>query len=369
MADYYIGLLSGTSVDAVDAALVAFDGDHPQLIATHAHPIPAGLRDAVAALCEPGGGEIDRLGEVDVAMGELFAEAVLTLLRQAGLDGQTIVAIGSHGQTVRHRPQASHPFTLQIGDPNVIAERTGIPVVADFRRRDMAAGGQGAPLVPAFHAAVLGGCDHRRVVLNIGGIANLTVLPLVPGQPLLGFDTGPGNGLIDRWIERAQGAPYDAAGAWGRQGRVDFALLDTLLEESWFQKPPPKSTGREQFHLGWLLPRLANHAGVTEVDVQATLHELTARTVAEALQRWGGGVEEVVVCGGGVRNRLLWERLEAGLPGVTLRESSHYGLDPFWVEAMAFAWLARARLTGGYGNVPSVTGAQHPVVLGALYAR
>lgn len=364
----YIGLMSGTSVDAVDAILAAIEPDAPlHVLATHAHPVPDELRSRVEALLVPGDDELDRLGELDVAIGHLFADAALALMANAGLDGRRIRAIGSHGQTVRHQPQARHPFSLQIGNPAVIAERTGVTTVADFRARDIAAGGQGAPLAPAFHAWAFRSPGRARVIVNIGGIANITVLPSDPNEAVRGFDTGPGNTLLDQWIERHHGKPYDDGGAWGARGMLREELLAALLADPYFRQPPPKSTGREHFNLDWLDRFVARFPQLPATDIQATLTHLTARTIARAIDQCAPRAEEVYVCGGGGHNRFLMETLAALLAGRRLDTTEALGISPDWVEASAFAWLAHQTMEGRPGNLPSVTGARHPAVLGAIY--
>lgn len=366
----YLGLMSGTSADGIDAALVAFAADGAcRLLAGGTFPWDAATRAQLLALGQ--GGHVDSLDEIgtlDVAIGEAFAQAALRLLAQAGVAREAVRAIGSHGQTIRHRPHGAahdgrHPFTWQLGDAHVIAERTGIATVADFRRRDVAAGGHGAPLVPAFHAALLHDAGEDRAVLNLGGIANFTLLP-AHGE-VRGFDTGPANALLDAWCLRHLGHPFDEDGAFAARGAVDAGLLARLREDPWFDRPPPKSTGREHFHLGWLEARL--RGGERPEDVQATLLELTATTVAEALRRTQPATRRVIACGGGVRNRQLMARLAARLDGIALEDSARYGLDGDFVEAMAFAWLARQCLLGCAGNVPSVTGAAGPRVLGVIH--
>ncbi|MEO8161714.1 MAG: anhydro-N-acetylmuramic acid kinase, partial [Arenimonas sp.] len=308
--------------------------------------------------------DLDELGELDTRLGQAFAHASNALLREAGVEAKRVRAIGSHGQTLRHRPQGEAPFTLQLGDANVIAESTGIDTVADFRRRDVAAGGQGAPLVPAFHAATLANAAEDRAVLNLGGIANLTLLP-VHGA-VRGFDTGPGNGLMDAWCLRHRGEPFDRAGAFAATGRVEKALLARLLDEPWLALPPPKSTGRDQFHLPWLEARLGTTAIMPE-DVQATLARFTARSVAEALRAQLPTCARVLVCGGGVHNPVLLAELRAALPGMVVESTGEHALDPDFVEAMAFAWLAREFLARRPGNLAAVTGARGARVLGALF--
>jgi anhydro-N-acetylmuramic acid kinase len=368
-ADLYLGLMSGTSADGIDAALVRFEGEgrtlRCELVQGRTFEWNAALRAQLVALGQGADTvSLDALGALDGRIALAFAEAALALLQEAGVPRDRVRAIGSHGQTVRHRPQAEPPFTWQLGDGNVIAERSGIPTVADFRRRDVAAGGQGAPLMPAFHAALLGSPTEDRAALNLGGIANFTLLPIKGG--VRGFDTGPANALMDAWCERHSGQPYDAGGAFAASGSVDAPLLARLLAEPWFALPPPKSTGREQFHLDWLQARLGD-AVVAPADLQATLLELTARTVADALQMTQPDTRRVLVCGGGVRNPVLMARLAAYLPQAVVESTAAHGLDPDYVEAMGFAWLARETLAGRPGNLPAVTGAAGPRILGVVY--
>ena len=299
-SDLYIGLMSGTSLDGIDAALVEFIHDYPRLISTHYQPYPDPLRTRIAQLCQPELGDIEQLGVMDIELGRQFATAVQELITRAGITPDAVRAIGSHGQTVRHHPQGTHPFTIQIGDPNLLAELSGITTVADFRRRDLAAGGEGAPLVPAFHQAVFR-TDHPRVVVNIGGIANLTWLPYPLPEPVAGFDTGPGNTLMDSWVRRHLSLPHDAEGGWASQGKIHAGLLERLLADQYFSRSPPKSTGRETFNLAWLDAALgAFHARpIAAVDVQATLGELTAVSIARAVLTFCPAVREVLVCGGG----------------------------------------------------------------------
>jgi len=364
----YVGLMSGTSADGIDAAVVRFSEDaaplHCELLLGRTYAWDAATRQALVSLGqaahEP---SLDELGQLDARVGLAFAEATRHLLAEANLGGSSIRAIGSHGQTIRHRPYGQPPFTWQIGDGNVIAEGTGIDTVADFRRRDVAAGGHGAPLMPAFHAALLHSPDEDRAVLNLGGIGNFTLLP-VHGD-VRGFDTGPANALMDAWCQLHTGHDFDAGGEFAASGQVDEALLAGLLAEPWFAQPPPKSTGREQFHLSWLQPSLqAHHAAA---DVQATLMELTAATVANALRDHQPRTRRVLVCGGGVRNPRLLSRIQARLPEVVVESTTRHGLDPDFVEAMGFAWLARETLAGRPGNLPSVTGARGYRVLGAIH--
>jgi anhydro-N-acetylmuramic acid kinase len=367
--DYFIGLMSGTSLDAIDAVLVDFSGDLPNLRYSINHPLPQALRADIQDLCSPGDNEIERLGQADILLGKAFANAANDLLKSANVSNTDVIAIGSHGQTIRHLPEIG--FTLQIGDPNIIAEHTGITTVADLRRRDMAAGGQGAPLVSAFHAAVFSNEQHSdeqqaRVILNIGGMANVTLL--IPGQPVSGFDTGPGNILMDAWIQHHQQQTFDRNGAWAASGAVDDALLANMLQDDFFQQPPPKSTGRERFNLDWLNQHLnVSEPSLAAEDIQATLCELTAASIANAVTNFAPAGSGIIVCGGGARNSYLMERLAKRLSGNALKTSDESGIAAEWVEATAFAWLARETLAHRPGNVPTVTGAARPVVLGGIY--
>lgn len=364
----FLGLMSGTSADGIDAALVRFDeGDaHAAPILLHArtHAWQPALRERLLALGQQAAMlTLDEVGELDVRIGQAFAAAALATLFEAGLTARDVAAIGSHGQTLRHHPDGDAPFTLQLGDAHVIAERCGIPVVADFRRRDVAAGGHGAPLVPAFHAATLHDAGEDRAVLNLGGIANLTLLPA--RGTVRGFDTGPANGLMDAWCQRHVGTPCDIGGRFAAQGSIDGPLLARLLAEPWFAAPPPKSTGRDRFHLDWVEAALTGTEA--PADVQATLLALTAHSVAAALHAIQPGTRRVIACGGGVHNPMLMAALAEAMPEAVIESSAGHGLDPDFVEAMAFAWLAREHLAGRPGNLPAVTGAAGPRVLGALY--
>ena len=365
----YIGLISGTSMDAVDAVLVSHETFPPKLIESHAHPIPEALSERLQSLAGnglPGGPEVWHL---DVELGALFADAVASLLDRAQIAVSEITAIGSHGQTVYHGPNDKPPITVQLGDPNTIAERTGITTVADFRRRDMAAGGQGAPLVPAFHRAVLQASGNPRVIVNIGGIANLTVLPGNPKAKIIGFDTGPGNTLMDQWCRRHRGAPMDRDGAWAEGGKPAQALLNALLEDPYFGISPPKSTGREYFNLEWLDAAVekASSQGTDAQDVQRTLCQLTATTIVDATRKYAADTREILVCGGGAHNATLMQALAAAAGNITVRSTAAAGFDPEWVEAIAFSWFAKQTLEGKASNLPSVTGARHLVILGGIY--
>jgi len=375
MPDLFLGLISGTSADGIDAAIVRFDdradgGLDAQTRFGRTYPWDAALRARLVALGQQAAVlTLDDVGELDVQIANAFADAALAAIADAGLTAAEIAAIGSHGQTLRHRPHGRAgdgraPFTLQLGDGARIAERTGVATVADFRRRDVAAGGHGAPLLPALHAALLHAPGEDRAVLNLGGIANLTLLP-GDGGPVRGFDTGPANGLMDAWCLRHTGAAFDRDGALARSGKVDAALLHRLQGEPWFALPPPKSSGRDQFHLDWVDAALQGHESIA--DVQATLLALSATTIADALRATQPATTRVIGCGGGVHNAVLMQALAEALPDVTVESSAAHGLDPDHVEAMGFAWLARQTLLGRPGNLPSVTGASGPRVLGVVH--
>lgn len=369
MADLYIGLISGTSMDGIEAVLVDGSQSPPVCLAHHHHPYPQQLHDRILAIAEDRAAfSLDDYGHLDSELGVQFARASLDLLDKARVPPTQVRAIGSHGQTVRHRPAGPNPFSLQIGDPNRIAALTGITTVADFRRRDLALGGQGAPLAPAFHAACLRSDSEPRVVLNLGGIANITLLPADAEQPVLGYDTGPANVLLDAWCRRHLGQPFDRDGAWAATGTGSTALLNRLLEHEYLSLPAPKSTGREEFCLEWLDGVLENMADVPGAeDVQATLAEYTARTVADAIRASAPEVRRLLVCGGGAHNGDLLRRLAKQLPKVAVESTAALGIDPERMEAMAFAWLAQRTLAGQAGNLPSVTGANAAAVLGGIY--
>ncbi|MGM8898756.1 MULTISPECIES: anhydro-N-acetylmuramic acid kinase [unclassified Psychrobacter] len=384
----YIGMMSGTSLDGMDAVLCQFNNagnTQPpmQLLATYNQDFPPRLREVLLALCQPNGiqeltstadepnSELDWFGWVSKEYAEFASDVVNTLLKQSNTDGESVLAIGCHGQTVRHRPQLG--FSLQLLDANVIAERTGISVVSDFRRRDMAVGGQGAPLVPAFHQALFAAPDSTRVLLNLGGIANITVLP-ANDSPVVGYDTGPANLLLDAWTALHTDHSYDAGGAWAQSGQVIEPLLNQLLEYPFFAKPYPKSTGREDFNLAWLQSELQHFDQISastrysSADVQATLTELTAISASMQINMFINAHVDgsVYVCGGGALNNYLMTRLQAHLPHCTVETTASLGLEPTWLESVAFAWLARQTLMGETGNLPAVTGASKSVVLGQV---
>jgi anhydro-N-acetylmuramic acid kinase len=370
----FLGLISGTSADGIDVAAVELDGARVQLRAGRTYAWDPDLRAQILRVSQHQPQvSLDEFGELDTAVADAFADAALQLIHDFRLDRRAVRAIGSHGQTLRHRPRGPRPFTLQIGDPSRIAERTGCSVVADFRRRDVAAGGQGAPLVPAFHRAVFADRNEARTVLNIGGIANLSLLgarapdPLRGAEaPVQGFDCGPGNGLMDAWCLQQRGQNYDAGGAFAAEGRVHPGLLARLLADDYLDQPPPKSSGRDRYHLQWLQPQLADF-DLSAADVQATLLEFTAASIASAVQRWQPDCARVLVCGGGVHNSVLMTRLAAQMPTRTVESTAAHGVDPDFVEAMTFAWLARETLIGRPGNLFEATGAVGPRVLGGIY--
>ena len=366
MAHYYIGLNSGTSVDGIDAALVSFGDASVEILSTRAHPYPSELRQRlIAAIRQPKQCTIDEMGQLDRWTGECFRDATLALLSDAKVDAGRVAAIGSHGQTLRHQPDAEHPFTIQIGDPSMIAKGTGITTIADFRRADLALGGQGAPLTPLFHEWLYRQAGSSQAVLNIGGIANITILPADDSESS-GFDTGPGNTLLDAWINKHRDKQYDRDGGWAAEGNVDDSLLARLLTDPYFQATPPKSTGFEHFNLEWL--EATGTAGVAPVDVQATLCALTAQSVSAAIQNYAPDTSNVLVCGGGVHNAELMQQLDVVLANVQVNSTAVAGLDPDWVEAAAFAWLAMRNMRGLTGNLPRVTGAQRTTVLGAVFS-
>lgn len=383
MAELYIGLMSGTSLDGADGVLVDFSGAVPQVLLSASTPFPPAFQGELLALNSPGPDELHRAALAANQLVVLYARVVKALLAQAsgqGISPEQIHAVGAHGQTVRHRPQefsdnplgggATTGYTLQLNNPALLAELTGLDVVADFRTADLAAGGQGAPLVPAFHQAVFAQPERAVAVLNIGGISNLTLLPANTAQAaatVTGFDCGPGNALMDFWCLHHTGQPYDASGAWAASGQVLPGLLSVLLAEPYFAKAPPKSTGRDLFHPGWLGAQLKGFEDCRPQDVQATLTALTAQACARDLLRHAPHSSELLVCGGGAFNAELMRQLARALPGISVQSTTARGLPPLQVEAAAFAWLARAWHQRQPGNLPAVTGASGPRVLGALY--
>lgn len=361
-----IGVMSGTSMDAIDAAIVDFSASTPRLLAHQTKAWPPTLRERLFSFAAGSPLTADALASLDTETGLLLADAVSALLETSGLAREQISAIGCHGQTVAHLADATPATTLQLGDANVIAERTGITTINDFRRRDMAAGGQGAPLAPAFHEAVLRSTEENRVVLNLGGIANISVLPADPRIQATGFDTGPANCLMDGWIRMYQGRAHDNGGAWAASALPDPALLSALLAEPYFAKSPPKSTGTQYFSAQWLRNVMAGFDRLDPAVVQATLAELTVQSVAQAVARYATGTARVLVCGGGVHNDHVMRRL-ADTTSLPVSSTGEYGIPPQAMETMAFAWLATRTLAGLSGNLPGVTGASGSRILGAIH--
>jgi len=366
----YIGLMSGTSMDAVDAVLVGFDDTgSPHLAATCSCPIPDTLKQRLRDVCHFRHDHLDECARLDCDFGQFQATVVNDLLKTSGIAPEAVRAIGSHGQTVRHVPNGNPPYSIQIGDPALLAVVTGIDVVADFRRQDIAAGGQGAPLVPAFHAASWRTPNEDRVLLNLGGISNITILPGDMERPVLGLDCGPANTLLDAWIRKNLGLNLDEGGRWAAKGHVIKPLLEQMLSDPYFKRPLPKSTGTEYFNLDWLTTQLEASASENAhpADIQATLCALTVESVTCSIRQFAPETTIVYVCGGGALNDHLIEALRARMDPTRLQTTSELGLDPQWVEATAFAWLARENLHGRPGNLPSVTGATKALVLGGLY--
>lgn len=364
MGKLFVGLMSGTSMDGIDAALVEFSDSAMTLLQTRDHPYPDDLRnDLLAAIKLPLQQDILNVADLNKRSGECFRDATLALLKAANVKADDVTAIGSHGQTLRHQPNAVPAFTLQVGDPQIIASGTGITTIADFRSADVAAGGQGAPLAPIFHEWLFRRPGTDRAILNIGGIANLTLLS--DSKSTVGFDTGPGNTLMDAWVRKHRNIAFDKNGTWANSGTVDAALLQSFLDDPYFAAAPPKSTGFEQFNLRWM--EQADLAAADAVDVQATLCALTVTTISDALHQFAPDVTELLVCGGGVHNSTLMSQLQQQLSGIQIASTATAGLDPDWVEAVAFAWLASRRLQDLPGNLPSVTGAREAVALGVIH--
>lgn len=361
MSALFVGVMSGTSLDGADAALVDFSGARPRTLAFATESFPAALHGELLALSHPGGDALDTAGRVCCELADVYARTVNMVLREAKVEPRAVVAIGVHGQTVRHRPEQG--FTIQLNDPSRVAERTGIEVVADFRRRDVAAGGQGAPLVPAFHDAVFRDARHARAVVNIGGISNITSLPRAGTTS--GFDCGPGNVLLDAWAQEHLGKRFDEDGRWAASGKVDAALLARLLAEAYLALPPPKSTGRELFRREWLQQRLSSRHDAA--DVQATLAEFTARSIVDAIDRHCAGIDEIFLAGGGARNGWLVRRIRALAGGRRVDPTDALGVPSGHVEAIAFAWLAMKCVRREPIDMAAVTGAKGPRILGAIY--
>jgi len=374
--EYYIGLMSGTSLDGVDGVVADFSGTKPQVLANASCSFDADFKAELLALNSPGANELHRAALSGNTIAIAYAGVVRQLLAQLtarNLAAGRVRAIGAHGQTVRHQPRLNSPstgdigYTIQLINAALLAERTGIDVIADLRSRDVAAAGQGAPLVPAFHNAVFGQSHKMVSVLNLGGIANLSVLPGAATLPVLGFDCGPGNALLDAWCQQHTGAAFDAGGDWAAQGHCLPDLLQTLRNEAFFDQTPPKSTGRDLFNVSWLKKKLSNFSSAAPNDVQATLTELTASTCAQSVKRYASESSVLIVCGGGAYNKELLLRLQHALPGLPVQTSDDFGMPAQQVEAAAFAWLAQQTIHRQPGNLPSVTGAAGPRILGAIY--
>lgn len=368
--DLFIGLMSGTSLDGIDAVLVRINNGQASVLESICKPLSSSLKDEIKSLINPTENEINRLTALDVQLGHTFADAVKQLLHKANRNKEDVVAIGSHGQTIRHFPTTENPTTLQISDPNIIAEETGITTVADFRRRDMAAGGQGAPLVPAFHEQIFRDHKKNRIILNLGGIANITILPADKNIAVTGFDTGPANTLMNYWIQQQQNKNYDDSGKWAFSGQINDDLMEQLLTDNYFKLSPPKSTGTEYFNAAWLTEKLAAFPLLAAEDVQASLTAFTAKTISDAINQYATkitDIDEIIICGGGVHNDFLRQQLIQVLPNIEINSSQEYGLDPDYIEATAFAWLAKQTMEHKSGNLPEVTGAKHKVILGGIY--
>jgi len=355
-------------MDGIDAALVELSGNNIELLASHTHELSAELKQKLTLLCQDDKcASIDMLGETDTELGLVFADAVSALLKQSDTSAEQVTAIGSHGQTIRHQPTLKNSFSLQIGDANRISYKTGITTIADFRRKDMAAGGEGAPLAPAFHQQVFHSLNENRAVLNIGGIANITYLPADENEKCFGFDTGPGNTLMDAWIQKHKKLPYDKHGEWAASETADTNLLEQLMKDSFVFQKPPKSTGREHYNINWLEKQLSEFKHLSAEQVQASLCEFTCRSIISAIENNLADIKTLIICGGGAHNTHLIQQLRSKLHNIKVESSEDFGISPDWVEAIAFAWLARQTLKNLPGNLPSVTGAKKSVVLGAIY--
>lgn len=366
-SEIYAGLMSGTSLDGVDIAIADFAEFPPRLLYCATTPFAAPLRARLLELCRTQTTSLDSLYSLDAELGEVYAEVVNTALSESGIPRDQVIAVGCHGQTIRHSPDSAMPYSAQIGDPNRIAALTGITTVADFRRKDIAVGGQAAPLAPAFHRFLFRSAEEGRVVINVGGIANITYLPADHAAPILGFDTGPGNTLLDYWVQRHRGSAYDDAGAWARSSTADFKLLERMLDaEPYFKLAAPKSTGTEYFNPDWLYGFVDDKADAAVI--QATLVELTVATIARAIRSLPSMAGSCYLCGGGARNLFMLERLALALPECKLTTTAELGLDADFVEASAFAWMARERINLREANVPEVTRSRRCAILGGVYA-
>ena len=367
MSELYIGLMSGTSVDAIDAVLMDFSKSMTQLVTSFSQPIGVNLKNDINRLISKNTWP-QEIEQIDIEFANACTQAVHNLLATVAIEAKQISAIGSHGQTVFHAPNDTPGISIQIGNAQLIANHTKITTIANFRQADIDAGGQGAPLACAYHAETLRHKNEDRIVLNLGGIANITYLPAKVSENIIGFDTGPANGLLDAWIKKHRGLDFDVNGAWAKSGTVNYGLLKLMLEDEYFKQTPPKSTGREKFNLIWLQYMLDQYEEfVTEKDVQATLTALTAQTISNAIQAWAPNTSRILLCGGGSSNPFLISQLQISLPNIPLETTSKYGIPEEWMEAMAFAWYAKRKLESKPANIPSVTGASKKVILGNVY--
>ncbi|HCD04720.1 MULTISPECIES: anhydro-N-acetylmuramic acid kinase [unclassified Methylophaga] len=368
---FYIGVMSGTSLDAIDVALIETSPTEPsKLIAHHSTAFSVELQKALKDLINSQRCQLSQLGALDIELGHAYADAILSLLTSSATTTiHQIDAIGCHGQTVLHSPDSNYPFSMQIGNGNVIAEKTGITTICDFRQKDIVNGGQGAPLAPAFHAAMFRSDNENRVIVNIGGISNISILPADSGSPLQGFDTGPGNTLMDSWIQKHQGLLFDNEGKWAEGGEINQTLLMQLKSDPYFDRQIPKSTGCELFNQNWLKQQLimAKCEDVNAQDIQATLLAFTVSTITDAIHQYARQTDKVYVCGGGARNTALMQQLQIALDNIEVTTTAAIGLDPQWVEAVAFAWLAEQTIHQNALDLRYVTGAQSPSILGAVY--
>lgn len=365
MSEYFLGLLSGTSMDAIDAALVDFSDNNVRLIATHSQKFPHDLKKECETLIRNKSTTLLDFGKLNTQLGHLFADTANQLISNANVKKENILAIGSHGQTIFHHPNDKNPFSLQMGDGNIIASSTGIQTVADFRSKDIALGGQGAPLTPAFHNVLFRDTTQNRAAVNIGGIANITYLPADQNQSIIGFDSGPGNTLLDLWTEKHLKKSYDKNGNWAKTGKISIELLTNMLKDNFFTLALPKSTGREYFNLPWLEHYLSDE--ITPEDVQATLVELTATTIVNHIKEFSSNADDIILCGGGTHNEYLVQRIKELAGTISVSSSEQFGYHPDWIEAMTFAWLAKQNIEQKPGNLPSVTGASRSAILGSIY--
>lgn len=364
----YVGVMSGTSLDGIDVVITEFYPNNLNLIAADSLPFDPALKKDILSIIKGTNTHLSLLGQVDVALGYAYSDAINQVIEASPIQPDDIRAIGCHGQTVYHEPNARYPFSMQIGNGNVIAEKTGITTVCDFRQRDMVVGGQGAPLVPAFHHNLFYNGDINRVIVNIGGISNISIIPANSERKMTGFDTGPGNGLMDQWYQLHHSGDYDKGGEWASKGQIHQGLYEKMIADPYFSLTAPKSTGREYFNLSWIEQRLSEvNAQISGEDIQRTLLELTAFTLADAIRAYAEDCDEIYICGGGAYNQFLMRQLEKHLSPLTVMTTLELGLAPDWVEACAFAWLAKRTIEHKTGNYPAVTGASHPTILGAVY--